>query len=490
MSKIKILAGETVLYGFGSIVPRMLNFFLLTPHTNIFSLSEYGSVTKLYAFVAFVNIVFMFGMETAFFRFANKPNANTTRIFNLTQTCVVLISIPLTLLCIVFSSPIAAYMDVATHPEFITWLSLVMLTDALVAIPFARLRLEKKAFQFASAKIINVVILLGLNLYFLKISYDPSINIGYVFLANLIANTFFVLFFLKTLIAWRPVFDKEISPEMLHYAYPVMLTGVAGTTNEMFSRLSLDWWLPTDFYKPISNQAAVGVFGACYKFAVLMNLGIQAFRYAAEPFFFSQAADKNSPALFAKVNHYFVIVGCIVFLGISINLDIFQLLIGTDFRSGISIVPILLMAYLLLGVYYNFSVWFKLTDKTYYGTLITVGGAALTVGANFLLIPIMGYTGSSWAALLCYAFMAACCYLLGQKYFPIPYRLGTSLGYLICTIVITYAVQAVTLPNQWITSIFHGLVIISFVGAVYFFERSGLKSAIVDRADALSKSKN
>jgi len=481
MSKLKVLAGETALYGLGSILPRMLNFFLLTPHTNIFSLSEYGAVTKLYAFVAFVNIVFMFGMETAFFRFANKPNANTKRIFNLAQTCVVLISIPLTLLFIVFSSPIAAYMGVVSHPEFITWLSLVMLTDALVAIPFARLRLEKKAFQFAAAKIINVLILLGLNLYFLKVSYDPSINIGYVFLANLIANAFFILYFLKTLVAWRPAFDNKISPEMLHYAYPVMLTGVAGMTNEMFSRLSLDWWLPTDFYKPISNQAAVGVFGACYKFAVLMNLGIQAFRYAAEPFFFSQATDKNSPVLFAKVNHYFVIVGCIVFLGISINLDVFQLLIGTDFRSGISIVPILLMAYLLLGVYYNFSVWFKLTDKTYYGTLITVGGAVLTIGANFLLIPIMGYTGSSWAALLCYAFMAGCCYFLGQRHFPIPYRMGISFIYLASTVVITYAVLAITLPNQWIASIFHGFVIICFVGAIYLLERRGLKSAIVDQ---------
>jgi O-antigen/teichoic acid export membrane protein len=168
-------------------------------------------------------------------------------------------------------------------------------------------------------------------------------------------------------------------------------------------------------------------------------------------------------------------------LGISINLDIFQLLIGTDFRSGISIVPILLMAYLLLGVYYNFSVWFKLTDKTYYGTLITVGGAALTIGANFLLIPIMGYTGSSWAALLCYAFMAGCCYFLGQRHFPIPYRMGTSFIYLTCTLVITYAVLAVTLPNQWIASIFHGFVIICFVGVIYIFERRGLKSAIVDQ---------
>jgi O-antigen/teichoic acid export membrane protein len=478
MSQLKILAGETALYGLGSMLPRMLNFFLVTLHTNIFSLAEYGAVTKLYAFVAFVNIVFMFGMETAFFRFANKPNADAKKIFNLAQTCVVLISLPLTILVVLFSSPIASYMEVAARPEFITWLALVMLTDALVAIPFARLRLEKKAFQFAAAKVVNVLILLGLNFYFLKINYDPTINVGYVLLANLLANSFFILFFLKTLIAWRPAFDQKISPAMLHYAYPVMLTGVAGTTNEMFSRLSLDWWLPPDFYRPISNQAAVGVFGACYKFAVLMNLGIQAFRYAAEPFFFSQAADKKAPALFARVNHYFVIAGCLVFLAISINLDLFQLLIGTDFRSGMSIVPILLMAYLLLGIYYNFSVWFKLTDKTYYGTFITIAGAAITIAANFLLVPIMGYTGSSWATLFCYGFMVVACYWLGQKYFPIPYRVWASLSYLICTVLIVYGVQAVNFESQWMATTFHLFVVICFMVCIYFFERKTSASAI------------
>ena len=312
MSKLKQLAGETVLYGLGSILPRMLNFLLVTLHTDIFSRAEYGEVTKLYAFVAFINIVFTFGMETAFFRFASRPGVDHKRIFNLAQTSVLLISIPLSILFILFSSSIASSMDVGQHPEFITWLTLVMLTDAVVAIPFARLRLEKKAMQFASAKIISVLILLILNYYLLKINYNPTINVGYVFLSNLIANSFFILFFLRTLLSWRPVYDREISPIMLGYAYPVMLTGVAGMTNEMFSRLTLEWWLPDNFYGMLSKKDALGVFGACYKFAVLMNLGIQAFRYAAEPFFFSNASDKKSPELFAKINHYFVITCCIV----------------------------------------------------------------------------------------------------------------------------------------------------------------------------------
>jgi O-antigen/teichoic acid export membrane protein len=218
----------------------------------------------------------------------------------------------------------------------------------------------------------------------------------------------------------------------------------------------------------------MGIFGACYKFAVLMNLGIQAFRYAAEPFFFSNASNKNSPALFAKINHYFVVTCCIVLLSISINLDILQFLIGTDFRAGISIVPILLVAYLFLGVYYNFSVWFKLTDKTYFGTIITVGGAIITVAGNYFLIPLMGYTGSSWAALLCYSFMATSCYFFGQRYFPVPYQILKGLAYIAFTVALVYVVQAVSIPNQWLATSFHTITIISFVGIIYLIERKGL----------------
>lgn len=479
MSKLKALAGETALYGLGSILPRMLNFLLVPLHTyNLFSTAEYGIFTKLMAFVAFINVVFTFGMETAFFRFANKPNADAKRVFNLAHTCILLVSVPLSVLFIVCASPIGQWFGIGNHPEFIVWLTLIMLTDAVVAIPFARLRLEKKALQFSMMKIANVIILLGLNIYFLKIAYDPAINIGYVFLANLIANAFFIVFFLKTLISWRPAFDKEISPVMLRYAYPVMLTGVAGMTNEMFSRTTLDYWLPKNFYGTISNAAALGIFGGCYKFAVFMNLGIQAFRYAAEPFFFSNASDKNSPALFAKVNHYFIVVGCIVLLGVSINLDIFKHFIGKNFWEGLPIVPILLLAYLFLGIYYNLSIWFKLINKTYFGTYITLGGVAITIGANYLLIPIYGYMGSSWAALLCYTFMTIACYFLGQKYYPIPYTLMKDTGYLLGTVALIYIIYAIPVADPFLASSFHILVLFAFVGTIYFLERSGLKSPV------------
>lgn len=449
----------------------MINFLQVPLHTvNMFSEAQYGEITKLYAYVAVVNVIYMFGMETAYFRFATKPGADAKRIFNLAQSSVLLISGSLTILLLSFTTPIAAALDIS-NPQFISWLAITMLIDALVAIPFAQLRLQKKGLLFASAKILNVLIILGLNYYFLKLNYNAEIGIGYVFLITLAANAMFILFFIKTLVAWRPAWDKSITPHMFNYAYPVMITGVAGMINEMFSRSMLDWWLPENFYQGVSKQEAGGIFGACYKFAVFMNLGIQAFRYAAEPFFFSNAQNKNSPALFAKVNHFFVIACCIVLLGVSINMDLFKYMIGENFWLGLPIVPVLLLAYLFLGIYYNMSVWFKLTDKTYYGTLITLVGAIITIAGNYFLIPVAGFMGSAWAALACYAAMTALCYVLGQKNYPIPYWITRDVGYLVFTWCVMIFVNQVTIDNQWLATGFHAVVLIIFLAFIYLVER-------------------
>jgi O-antigen/teichoic acid export membrane protein len=479
VSTLKKLAGETVLYGLGSMVPRALNFLLVPLHTvNMFSKAEYGIVTKLFAVVAVANVVYMMGMETAFFRFATKPAADSKRVFNVAQTVVLSVSSLLTLLLIVFATPLSAYAGNGAQPEYVVWVALLMLIDAAVAIPFARLRLQKKALLFASFKVANVALLLGLNYYFLKVSYNPAIGVGYVFLANLMANALFIVVFFKTLVAWRPTWDKSLSPQLLHYAYPVMITGVAGMMNEMFSRFMLDWWLPEGFYPNTTREEAGGIFGACYKFAIFMNLGIQAFRYAAEPFFFSTAADKNSRALFAKVNHFFIVVCCVVLLAIGINMDVLKHLIGEPYWVGLEVVPILLLAYLFLGVYYNMSAWFKLTDKTHYGTLITFVGLLLTIAGNYFLIPLAGYMGSSIAAFVCYFSMAVLCYALGQKYYPIPYRVGLGLVYITVTFVLVYAVNTVPVSHPATAVAFHAGVLLAFVLAIYKIERPYLNQAV------------
>jgi O-antigen/teichoic acid export membrane protein len=255
-----------------------------------------------------------------------------------------------------------------------------------------------------------------------------------------------------------------------------MITGLAGMTNEMFSRIMLDKWLPEGFYGARSSEFALGIFGACYKLAVLMNLAIQAFRYAAEPFFFSNASEKNSPQLFATVNHYFVIVCCLILLGVSINLDILKYFLADPaYWSGLHIVPILLVAYLFLGIYYNFSVWFKLTDKTYFGTVITVAGMFITVVANYLLIPVAGFEGSAVAALVSYGGMTALCYFLGQRFYPIPYAINKGLIYIGITLALVYAVNAIDIQNQILATAFHVAVLLVYALAIYRIEGKYLR---------------
>lgn len=475
MGKIQRLAGETVLYGLGSILPRFLSFLLVRLHTEVFTPEEYGVFTNLYAWVAVVNIVLIFGMETAYFRFASQPGQSEQKIFNLAQTVVIVTSTVLSALLILFADPIGDTLEVGGRNEFVIWLVIIMFMDAVAAIPFARLRLQKKAVRFATGKLLNIGILVGLNLYFLKFSttYEPDVSL--VILANLAANAFYLFFFAPVLLSWRPAYERGISPAMYSYAYPIMLTGLAGMTNEMFSRITLIKWLPEGFYGNRTEEYALGIFGACYKLAVLMNLTIQAFRYAAEPFFFSNAAEKNSPQLFARVNHYFVIVCCVILLGVSINLDILKYFLGDPaYWEGLRIVPILLLAYLFLGMYYNFSVWFKLTDKTYYGTIITVVGMVITIAANYFLIPIAGYEGSAVAALLCYAGMTAICYFAGQRYYPIPYGINKALMYIGVTMLLVYSVGLVRISDQILATAFHMSVVAVFVAVVYLIERKNL----------------
>lgn len=477
MSKIKRLAGETVLYGLGSIIPRFLNFLLVPLHTAVFNPDAYGVITKLMAYVGVVNTIYMFGMETAYFRFSNKPGADEQRIFNLTQTVVMVISGVLTILFVAFATPLADRLEVDGRPDLIIWLALVMLIDASVAIPFARLRLQKKAAQFVSAKLLNIIVFMGLNIYFL-IYTTQTPDVGFVFIANVIANAFYVVFFVKVFLTWRPAFDRDLSPTIFQYGYPIMLTGLAGMTNEMFSRIALDKWLPENFYSGKTTSYAVGVFGAAYKLAVLMGLGTMAFRYAAEPFFFSNASEKNSPQLFARVNHYFIIVGCIVLLGVSINLDIIKYFLAQPaYWEALHVVPILLLAYLAAGIYYNFSIWFKLTDKTYYGTIITIGGAVITIVANYILIPMAGYEGSSWAALLCTLAMTITCYLLGQRFYPIPYRILKGIAYVVITMLIIYGVYSADtfIGNQYVATAFHTSVILIFIVVTFIIERKELR---------------
>jgi O-antigen/teichoic acid export membrane protein len=262
---------------------------------------------------------------------------------------------------------------------------------------------------------------------------------------------------------------------MFNYSWPIMLMGLAGMTNEMFSRLTLGWWLPEGFYPGRDTDYAWGVFGACFKYATIINVVVQAFRFAAEPFFFSNAQDKNSPELFARVNHYFVMVCSFMVLAVVVHLDWLKYLIDPPYWEGLVVVPYLLFGYVFLGVYYNLSIWYKLTDRTFAGTGITLLGMMVTVGLNYLLIPVAGYLGSSWATLACYGSMAVTSYLLGQKYYPIPYRVGAAALYLGLAVVLINLSYWVTFNQPVIAFLFHCGLMAIYATVAYLLERGEWK---------------
>lgn len=500
MSNLKKLAGETAVYGISSIVGRVLNYLLVPIYTAVFATSEYGIVTELYAYVAFFLVLYTYGMETAYFRYANMEGHEEKKVYNTALSSIFLSSIILSLLLILLATPIVDALEYPGKEYYIYWFAAILAMDAIVAIPFARLRYKKKPMQFATAKLINIGLNIGLNLFFIVFCkevyegalfpdlkplinyvYNPDFGIEYVFLANLIASASLLFILGKLLVKIKFTIDWNYLKPMLIYAYPLLFMGLAGVTNEMLSRAMLKSWLPEGFYEGRSNLAALGIFGACYKLSVFMTLGIQAFRYASEPFFFSQAKDKNSPLLFGKVMHWFIIVASFILLAVSINLDIIGLLFlrSADYREGLHVVPVLLLANLFLGIYYNLSIWFKLTDKTYFGSWISIGGAVGTIILNILLIPVMGYEGSALVTLFIYFSMSAASFLLGNKYYPIPYQVKTGMAYITITVVLTYLVMSVDLQDQLLATAFHFFVMVLFIVVVFLLEKRNFSTKAV-----------
>ncbi|OKL42173.1 lipopolysaccharide biosynthesis protein [Pontibacter flavimaris] len=495
MSIAKKLVGQTAAYGLSSIVGRALNYLLVPVYTAVFLPAEYGVVSYLYAFVGFFNILYTYGMETAFFRFANKPGADQRRLYNQVLSLIIGSSTLFSVLLILASGAIADYKDYSPQEQnYVIWLAIILAIDAIAAIPFAWLRLQNKAVKFASIKLANILITVGANLFFLVVCrsiyegeylqelrplvsyiYNPDLGIGYIFLINLVANALLIPLLWREFSIFRFEFNKELLRPMLTYAYPLLFMGMAGMVNEVIDRILLEEWLPEGFYPQHSNEAVVGIYSACYKLSIFMTLAIQAFRYAAEPFFFSQAQDKNSPHTFALIMKWFVIVCAFIFLFISANLEDFALFLrSAAYREGIMIVPVLLLANLFLGVYYNLSVWFKLTDKTKYGTYISFGGAAITILFNLLLIPVIGYMGSAIATLICYTSMAAASYILGNRHYPIPYPVKTILAYVALAAGLVWLALGVEIENWWLRHAYHLGICAAFLVVVWLRERSRL----------------
>ncbi|MBF9223246.1 oligosaccharide flippase family protein [Hymenobacter ruricola] len=493
MSVVKKLASQTAVYGVSSIVGRVLTYLLVPLYTKAFSAAEYGVVTGLYAYVSFLNVVFTYGMETTFFRFANRPGANRRELYDRVLSLLLLSTAGLTALLMLLARPLLGLLEIPPgHEQYAVWVALILGLDALTAIPFARLRLENKARKFAGIKLAGIVANVVLNLFFIVLCpavlsgkwlpvlqplvarvYDPGMGVGYIFLSNLVASGLTLLLLGRELLDFRFRLRLDFLKPLLGYAYPLMLMGLAGMVNETLDRILLPKWLPDNFYPGQSSLTAVGIYGACYKLSIFMSLVIQAFRYAAEPFFFAQSTEKNSPATFAMILKWFTLCCAVIFVGISLNVeDIGPLFLRRpEYLQGLIVVPILLLANLFLGMYYNLSVWFKLTDKTYFGTYIGAGGAVLTIALNFLLIPVLGYMGSALATLACYFTMAVLCWRLGERHFPVPYpalRLGLWLLFAVGLVALGWWVPV---AGFWTRHAWHAGLTVLFLAALWVVER-------------------
>ena len=461
MGILKKLVSQTAIYGISSIFGRFLNYLLVPLYTYYFSAAEYGVVSEFYAYAGFFSVLLLFGFETGYFRFRDKEHAGKDVAYSTALIFVVLVNIGFFLTILLINSRLSSALNYANHPEYVLFFTLILALDAIASIPFARLRAEDKAFRFAGIKITEILITVLLSLFFIiycpKVYaenpqswiseiYSPAIGIGYIFIANLIASIFKFLLLSPQLkgLAWG--FDRTLFGRMVRYSLPMVVIGFAGIINEMLDRALLKYLLPFDAQ---TNMKMLGIYSACYKLSILMSLFIQAFRYAAEPFFFAYSGNSDARIVYAKVLKFFVIFCVFIFLLVTLFIDFFKYFVGEEFRVGLEVVPILLLANLFLGIYVNLSIWYKLTDRTLMGAFVSLSGAVLTIVLNVWLIPLLGYVGSAWATLACYASMAIVSYLLGRHYYPVAYDIKRVLGYIAIGVGLYFVRIELPLDADW-----------------------------------------
>ncbi len=454
MSILKKIAGQTAIYGLSGILGRFLNYLLVPLYTRVFigdlGKAEYGISGEFFAYASLGGVLFTYGMETAFFRFSQKKD-NKDLVFSTVLTSVIGSSVLLGLLLFAFATPLAQVTRNIGREAYFYCFTLILAADAVSAILFARLRQEEKAMQFVKLRFLSIGINIGLNLFFYLIfpwltrhglfaplsSHEPSAI--WMFVANVVASVAVLFFFKNEFKLLRTGFDTTIWKEMIIYGLPVLFMGFGGMINETFDRILLKQLIEN---QSIAEQQ-IGIYNANYKLSIIITLFIQAFRMAAEPFFFAQAKEEDSRKTNAVVMQYFMLICATLFVGIALYLDIFKYFIGESYWEGLKVVPILLLANVFLGAYYNLSVWYKLTDKTHLGAVVVFVGAAITLILNYLWIPKIGYEGSAWATLICYFSMAAISYFAGQKHYPIPYPTRRILAYLAWALTIYIISQMV-----------------------------------------------
>jgi O-antigen/teichoic acid export membrane protein len=489
LNSLKKLAGQTAIYGVSSIVGRFLNYLLTPFWTRVFLVGQFGVITEMYAYVAFLVVFLTYGMETTFFKFINRKGANKETVFSTILVSVVATSATFIVISTVFSQSLADWLMYPDHKEYIVWFAIIVGVDAISSIPLAKLRQQNKAIRFVTVNFANVLVNIALNLFFLVYCkgifdqgetnflvdtfYNPEIGVGYVFVANLVASLVKFLVMIPDMMSVKMVFDRQLYRKMIPFTIPLLFVGLAGIINETLDRILLKSLLVKDLGWD-KTMIQLGIYGANYKLAMIITMFIQAYRYAAEPFFFNEERKSGSKKMFADIMTYFVIVVSSMFLVVVLYLDdLFKYFMHEDFWPGLKVVPVLLLANISFGIFTNLAIWYKLSSKTGFGALISIFGAVVTIVLNIILIPIYGYMGSAWATLVCYFLMMVVSYRLGQKHYPIPYNIkkaGLYVGLAVAIYFIFVHVQNVTETNFALST----LLLLIYLVAVYVIEQKKL----------------
>jgi len=474
--QMKKLAKETAIYGVSSILGKFLNWMLVPLYTYVLeSSADYGVVTNLYSWTALLLVVLTYGMETGFFRFANKHKENAEKVYSTSLISVGFTSLLFALLCLVFDDRIAALLGYAENPEYISMLGVVVAIDAFACIPFAYLRYANRPIKFAIIKFLFVVLNIAFNLFFLilcpwlmKVApstidwfYNPHYGVGYVFVANILSTALQTLFLIPYFIRIKFTFDFQLLKSILRYSLPLLVLGIAGIMDQTLDKLMFPFLIPGK-----EGAAQLGIYGATSKIALVMLMFTQAFRYAYEPFIFAQNKDKNSHAAYADAMKFFVLFSLLIFLGMTLYIDIFKYIIARSYWEGLNVVPIVLFSFIFQGVFFNLSLWYKLTDKTMYGAWLSLLGTVIILVGNVLLVPVISYTGSAWSSFACYLVMMVVSYFLGQKHMPIKYDLKTIGLYTALTIVLYSVGLFINTPSQALNLTLKSVLMVIFLAVL------------------------
>lgn len=462
MAGLKSLAKETAIYGVSSIVGRFLNYLLVPVYTIALPASSggYGVVTNIYAWVALILVLLTCGMETGFFRFANKGQDDPMRVYSTTLLSVSIGSLVFVALGLLFLEPIAGWLEYGEHPWYIGMMMIVVAMDAIQSIPFAYLRYKKRPIKFAALKLLFIFLNIALNLFYYVILEGN--DVGYAFLFNLVCTSVVMVCMIPELRGFTYVLDKELLKRMLRYSLPLVILGVAGILNQVADKIIFPFVYPDEAEATIQ----LGIYGAASKIAMIMAMFTQAFRFAYEPFVFGKSKEKDSREMYAQAMKFFIIFTLLAFLAVMFYLDILRHVIGRDYWDGLRVVPIVMAAEIFMGIYFNLSFWYKLIDETRWGAYFSLTGCIILILMNIFLVPQYGYIACAWAGFTGYGVAMLLSYFVGQKKYPIQYDLKAIGMYVLFAAVLYVAAEYVSIDNIYLRMAYRTVLLLLFIAYV------------------------